>query len=211
MGNCEWVDSGDITLEITCTDDPEDPDPDDPEIPGCDFNDEICLCELYGIGWCDPGGGGSTMHFDYNLSRSGFKTKAVKEYEHLINGIVWDKAIYFGYASELHDLKKQDSALLFLNRSAKYIYGDQTAKLFAAIYVQKGMNDSSAYYYNQAVSINPKSYRNRFALMNFYVESNQPQKAVEVEEFILSMPYRKTERINVGIRRQVQLILEKLQ
>lgn len=142
------------------------------------------------------------------LSRLGLKSASLKQYRELSNKTVWNTHLWFLLSDVLYKTNQVDSALITLQRSSKYIYDDKTALLFANIHYNKGDLRKAESYFVESVNIVPKSYRNRFALLKYYIETKQIKAAKPCAEFILSMPYQNNQTINVNIRNQTLIFLK---
>lgn len=144
------------------------------------------------------------------LSSVGMKLKALDQLEKLSSGTVWNKDLWFTYAEVLYKLNENDSALIILNKSAQYIYDDNTALLYAKLYSRKGNLAVAEHYYQEAINVIPKLYRHRFSLLNFYLETNQVSSAQKTAQYILSMPYESNQTDNINIRNKTLEILKRI-
>lgn len=79
----------------------------------------------------------------------------------------------------------------------------------ANLYYEKGLQNLADSFYRQAVFINPKSFRNRFDLFHFYVETNNKAKAIHWGNSILNMPAKVPSRTEM-IKKQTSVILRKI-
>lgn len=112
------------------------------------------------------------------LSKAGFKLRSVSCYSMLSKNFIVNPNVYYKFSSELASLKKIDSAILVLQKSMIHLYNDKSATLIANLYYEKGMIVLADSFYREAVFINPKSFRNRFHLFQFYYDIKQTDKAI---------------------------------
>lgn len=144
------------------------------------------------------------------LSKAGFKHKSVSLYSKISNDLTINPNINYRFAIELAGLKKTDSAILVLRESMQYLYNDRSATLMADLYYEKGMNILAESFYRQAVFINPKLFRNRFALFNFYVETGQKGKAIHWGKSILNLPPKVPSPTTKMIKRQTYEMIQRI-
>lgn len=145
-----------------------------------------------------------------NLARAGFKVKSVAIYADLCNDIIVDGNIYYPFAIELDKLNKTDSAIIILEKSIKYNYNDHSALLLANLFYDKGMLDIADSFYKEAVFINPKSFRNRFALFTFYVDTKQNDKSLYWGKSIIELKPKVHSETVTSIKNQTANILQKI-
>ena len=122
-----------------------------------------------------------------NLYNAGFKKRTAQVYSFVRKDMVLSPNFYFDYATVLSDLKMTDLALAELNKYKRFIYNDQTAKLIAKLYFDKKDFSRAEQYFKDAVFINPKLFRNRYDLFQFYLETGQSDKAVYWGNSILQL------------------------
>lgn len=146
-----------------------------------------------------------------NLAKSGFKTKSVGMYSDISNDIIVDGNIYYPFAMELEKLNKTDTAIIVLEKSIKYIYNDHSALLLANLYYDKGLLNLADSFYKEAVLINPKSFRNRFALFTFYVDTKQNDKSLFWGKSIIELKPKVPSETVTNIKNQTAYILKKIQ
>lgn len=144
------------------------------------------------------------------LSKAGFKKKSVSVYSRLSKNLIIDPNTYYQFAIALANLKKTDSAIILLDKSMQYLYNDQSATLMANLYYEKGLQNLADSFYRQAVFINPKSFRNRFDLFQFYVEMNKKSEAIYWGNSILNMPIKIASRTVVQIKKETYNLLNQI-
>lgn len=146
-----------------------------------------------------------------NLAKVGFKRKSVAIYTDLSNDMIVDENIYYPFALELSKLNKTDSAIIILEKSIKYIYNDHSALLLANLYYDKGQLQLADSLYKEAVFINPKSFRNRFALFTYYADTRQRDKSLYWGKSIIELKPKVPSETVTNIKKQTSNILQKLQ
>lgn len=146
-----------------------------------------------------------------NLAKAGFKKKSVTMYFDISNDMVVDGNIYYPFAMELAKLNKTDTAIIVLEKSIKYIYNDHSALLLANLYYDKGLLNLADSFYKESVFINPKSFRNRFALFTFYVDTKQNDKSLFWGKSIIELEPKVPSKTVTSIKNQTANILQKIQ
>gem|GEM_PF-527846 len=161
--------------------------------------------------------GYKSLHLHYkikeaeNLAKAGFKTKSVAMYSDISNDKIVDGNIYYPFAIELAKLNKTDTAIVVLQKSIKYIYNDNSALLLANLYYDKGLLYLADSFYKESVFINPKSFRNRFALFTFYVDTKQKDKILYWGKSIIELEPKVPSKAVTNIKNQTANILQKIQ
>jgi tetratricopeptide (TPR) repeat protein len=146
-----------------------------------------------------------------NLAKAGFKRKSVAIFSDLSNDIIVDRNIYYPFAMELAKLNKTDTAIIVLKKSIKFIYNDHSALLLANLYYDKGLLNLADSFYKESVFINPKSFRNRFALFTFYVDTKQNDKSLYWGKSIIELKPKVASETVTNIKNQTANILQKIQ
>lgn len=145
-----------------------------------------------------------------NFAKAGFKKKSIALYSNLSNDMIVDGNIYYPFAMELAKLNKTDSAIIVLKKSIRYIYNDHSALLLAKLYYEKGLLNLAERFYKETVFINPKSFRNRFALFTFYVETKQKDKSIYWGKSILELKPKVPSESVANIKNRTVDILQKI-
>ena len=146
-----------------------------------------------------------------HLAKAGFKLRSANIYSDLSSDMIVDESIYYAFAAELAKLNKTDTAISVLKKSIKYIYNDHSALLLANLYYDKGMLSIADSFYKEAVFINPKSFRNRFALFTFYLDTKQKEKSIYWGKSIIELEPKVPSNIVTNIKTRTANILEKIQ
>jgi tetratricopeptide (TPR) repeat protein len=146
-----------------------------------------------------------------NLAKSGFKRRAIGIYNDISNDLILDGNINYPFAMELAKLNKIDSAIIVLEKSIKYIYNDHSALLLANLYYDKEFLNLADSFYKEAVFINPKSFRNRFALFKFYFETKQIDNSLYWGKSIIELKPKVPSETVTNIKNQTANILQKIQ
>ncbi|HET9057326.1 MAG TPA: O-antigen ligase family protein [Chitinophagaceae bacterium] len=146
-----------------------------------------------------------------NLAKAGFKRKSVVMFANLSNDRFIDKNIYYPFAMELSKLNETDSAISVLKKSIKYIYNDHSALLLANLYYDKGLLSLAEHFYKESVYINPKSFRNRFALFTFYIDTKQNDKSLYWGKSIIELKPKIPSEAVMNIKIQTANTLQKIQ
>ena len=144
------------------------------------------------------------------LALGGFKKRAATIYAQMYNDIIVAPNIYYPFAVELNKLNEIDSALIVLNKSTTYIYNDFSAILLADLYYKKGQLNYADSFYSDAVFINPKSFRNRYALFTFYLETKQYTKALFWGNSIIELKPKIPSDVVTGIKNKTTKLLENI-
>ncbi len=145
-----------------------------------------------------------------NFAKAGFKKKSIALYSNLSNDMIVDGNIYYPFAMELAKLNKTDSAIIVLKKSIRYIYNDHSALLLAKLYYEKGLLNLAERFYKETVFINPKSFRYRFALFTFYVETKQKDKSIYWGKSILELKPKVPSESVANIKNRTVDILQKI-
>ncbi len=144
------------------------------------------------------------------LSLSGYKTEAISIFEKLEKYPFADYEATFQHAVLLFQVNKLPEALKKLKKSEQLNISDVTYKLKADIYYELGNNIEAEKNYLVAVYMIPNRMVSKFNLMQFYLKTNQKEKATYWANAILTMKIKIPSNTTNDIKNNTKLILEKL-
>ncbi len=151
---------------------------------------------------------GTKEAFDH--SRSGFRHKSIEKYEQLNKSVIKDGYILFQYANELFKINKADSALAVLEEAKKYYCDVEVYKLIADAYFDLKQNDNAEKYYKAAVCMIPNRIISRKNLLDFYISTNQQEKAIFWAQSIIKMKIKIPSPVTNNLQQQTKSILKDL-
>jgi tetratricopeptide (TPR) repeat protein len=141
------------------------------------------------------------------LSKAGFRKKAINNYSELYNDFIKDGDLMHNYAEELTKVNQLDSAIIVLNETMKYRYDDKCVLLMGNLLLEKKQFSEAEKQFIQAVSLNPKLFRNRQVLFQFYYETKQWNKALYWGNSILKLkvkiPSKTVENIKIETKKRL--------
>lgn len=141
------------------------------------------------------------------LSKAGFRKKAINSYHELYNDFIKDGDIMYNYADELAKINQLDSTILVLNETMKYRYDDKYVLLMGNLLLEKKRFPEAEKYFIQAVHLDPKLFRNRQVLFQFYYETKQWNKALYWGNSILNLkvkiPSKTVENIRIETKKRL--------
>ena len=136
-------------------------------------------------------------------SKRGFRQKTLKLYQNLSYGYIKDARMLYNYALELEKVKKIDKVISTLNESSAYLYNDQIEIVRARLLVQKHLYYEAEKHFKKAIFINPKLFKNRELLFNFYYDTKQYTKALECGNLILKLKVKVPSKSVARIRKSI--------
>ncbi len=141
------------------------------------------------------------------LSKAGFRKKAINSYHGLDNDFIKDGDLMYNYAEELTKVNQLNSAILVLNETMKYRYDDNYVLLMGNLLLEKKRFPEAEKYFIQAVHLDPKLFRNRQVLFQFYYETKQWNKAIYWGNSILNLkvkiPSKTVENIKIETKKRL--------
>ena len=123
-----------------------------------------------------------------NLSETGHKQKSLEMLKQIIKTDGHNGHALYLYAKGLYFAGQADSALNYLERSARYINTLESTRLFARIYEEKGDLQNAERYYLRAVYMVPNRFQSRYDLMQFYMANADKTRAAFWANSILKLP-----------------------
>lgn len=139
----------------------------------------------------------------YVYSKNGFRQKSLKIYEEITNGFIKDSDVLFNYAQELEKVKKIDKAVIVIEEASKLVYNDQEELFIARLLVKKNNFHEAENHFKKAVFINPKLFRNRKLLFDFYCDTKQYKKAMDFGTLILELKIKVPSKSINLIRKEI--------
>lgn len=144
------------------------------------------------------------------LSRSGFHQRAKEKCRSAMNNPDGKGRFFYLYATFLFSENKLDSADYYIKRAENEFYSDKIALYKARIAEGKGLNEEAEFYYIEAVSINPKLFKNRLFLIDYYIRSNRQQEARKWCIATLALPVKIYSEQAFTLKAIIQLKLNQL-
>jgi O-antigen ligase len=129
-------------------------------------------------------------HKAFELSREGYKNKAMNLYQSLSYSQTNDREALYNYALALSNSNRLDEALQISEQAKKIYATPRWYSLAASLYQEKQLFKNAEGNYSMAVYITPNRIINRMQLANFYLQANQKSKATYWLDQILKMPIK---------------------
>lgn len=126
----------------------------------------------------------------FELTRAGFKLKAIEKYKHLSESYFNDGNDMFLYAKELYNTKQITKAKAILDIAKNKISFNEVYKLSAEIEIEEKEFAKAEKDLKTVVYMIPNKMQPRLNLMEFYLSQNDTTKAVFWANSITNMPVK---------------------
>jgi tetratricopeptide (TPR) repeat protein len=146
----------------------------------------------------------------FELSRSGFKTEALKLYTSLHQSPFVGGPTLFSHARLLYNTNRSSEAKVILAEAMQKYTENELFKLSAAIAYEEGNYKQAEKDYLTAIYMVPNRMKTRYELVNFYLATKDTANAICWCKSILQMPVKVPSVIAEDILRSTRKILKKI-
>jgi O-antigen ligase len=150
-------------------------------------------------------------HEAFALRQSGFIRKSLHIYESISKNYIKDGNVLYQYAYLLNTTNELDKAQNIINETMAYNTSPDVYLLASSIAFQKKDFAQSEKSLLTAVYITPNRIVPRFALLNFYLETQQKKKALYWANLIETMPIKIPSATTSVLKEKVNKMLNSLQ
>lgn len=144
------------------------------------------------------------------LSRAGFKNKALEKYKALSASLFVDGQLLLSFAKELNYANQINEADSMLSLSKQYLVNNDTYSLSASIKSEQRKHEEAEKDYLRAIYMVPNRMLARYNLMQFYLGSSNKKQAIYWGNSILNMKVKVASDLTQLTQQKVRGILSTL-
>lgn len=145
-----------------------------------------------------------------DLSRAGYKTKAIEKYKQLGNCYIKDGNVLYKYAQELYYTNNTKDAANVLEDAKRQLSTNEIYKLSASINMELKNYKQAEQDYKTAINMVPNRMLSRKELLDFYIVQKDTVNAIFWANSILNMPVKVPSTITKNTQQRTAQILLQL-
>ena len=145
--------------------------------------------------------------YAFELSKSGFKTKAISRYKELSNCYIKEGNDLFEYSRELYYSNQLQEAKKMLSIAKKYYSSNEVYKLSASIEAELKNYKQAEGDLKTVINMVPNRMQSRLNMVEFYLEQKDTTKARYWANSIINMPVKIISPTTSGIQKRAKEIL----